>query len=114
MLHTISWVEHGKLILVCLAGYYAYVLVKFFPLSLVRLRFLGRKGNGQMEDWMSDVLIGVTFNHTNRPFPVIKDTLLPPETVQLMYRNWAIRTRVERVNNWLLYFYEIGTLFRPG
>jgi hypothetical protein len=31
-----------------------------------------------------------------------------------MYRNWTIRTRVERASNWLSSFYEIGTLFRPG
>jgi len=38
MLHAISWGEYLKLVLVCLATYYVFILLRFFPKALSRLR----------------------------------------------------------------------------
>lgn len=55
MLHTISWIDYGKLVLICLVGYYMYVLVKFFPKSLIKQRILGDKTIEQGDEWKQEV-----------------------------------------------------------
>jgi len=54
MLQIISWTGYLKLVIGCLAIYYVYVLVRFFPEKLARLRFAGKKQKEDMEEWSAE------------------------------------------------------------
>ena len=54
MLQIISWIGYLKVVMGCLAIYYVYVLVKFFPEALSRLRFSGKKQKEDIEEWSAE------------------------------------------------------------